>query len=187
VTNLTYRYPTHLIDVVVLADASRVVIRPALPQDSDLQRAFVRNLSDEARYFRFMTRLSELPEAMAQRFTSIDYRSHVALIATISEAAGETMIGEARYIVDACEFAIAVADDAQGIGLASTLLGRLVDHAAASGINRISADTLSAVRIGFTVARKREDGRMVRLVKDLPAHKEHATVCAVPAECTVAA
>ena len=125
-----HRYPTHLIDVVQLANGSRVVVRPALPQDCELQRAFVRALSDEARYFRFMTRLSELPEAMAERFTSIDYRSHVALIATIFADAGETMIGEARYVVDegdaaACEFAVAVADAWQGMGLARTLVERL--------------------------------------------------------------
>jgi acetyltransferase len=76
-----HRYPTHLIDVVQLANGSRVVVRPVLPQDAEMQHLFVRSLSDEARYFRFMTRLSELSEAMAERFTSIDYRSHVALIA----------------------------------------------------------------------------------------------------------
>jgi acetyltransferase len=83
VTYPTCRYPTRMIDVVQLVEGSRVLIRPALPQDSDLQRAFVRNLSDEARYFRFMTRLSELPQAMAERFSTIDYQSHIALITEI--------------------------------------------------------------------------------------------------------
>lgn len=180
-----HRYPTHLIDVVLLADSSRVVIRPALPQDSDLQRTFVRTLSSEARYFRFMTRLSELPEAMAERFAGIDYRSHVALIATTITDAGESMVGEVCYIVDesdatACEFAVAVADDWQGMGLACTLLARLADHAAYSGIRRMSADTLAvntamiklAKRSAFAIARKREDARLVHLVKDLPAHDQ---------------
>jgi acetyltransferase len=135
---------------VQLAKGKRAVVRPALPQDRDLNGAFVRTLSDEARYFRFMTKLSELPETMAEQLTSIDYRSHVALVATIFTGAGETMIGEARYIADdsdpgACEFVVAVADDWQGIGLASTLLGQLVDHAAGSSISRISADSLSGI------------------------------------------
>ena len=65
-----------------------------------------------------MTRLNELPEALAERFASIDYRSHLALLAEVFEDGRETMIGEARYVVDArdpatCEFAIAVADDWQ--------------------------------------------------------------------------
>jgi acetyltransferase len=184
----TNRYPTHLIDVVLLANGSRVVVRPALPQDCELQRIFVRTLSDEVRYFRFMTRLSELSEAMAERFTSIDYRSHVALIATIFSDAGETMIGEARYVVDegggaACEFAVAVADAWQRMGLARTLLQRLANHAATSGMRRMVGATVSnnsamialAKHTGFAVARKREDGRLVQLVKDLPACDRHST------------
>ena len=178
----TCRYPTHLIDVVQLVEGTRVVIRPALPQDSDLQRAFVRNLSDEARYFRFMTRLSELPQAMAERFSTIDYQSHIALIAEISTGSGEIMIGEARYILDegdatACEFAVAVADDRRGVGFGRILLERLVGHAALSGIRRMSGDTIStnkamialAKRMGFVVMQKREDGRLVHLVKSLPS------------------
>ena len=177
-----HRYPTHLIDVVQLANASRVVVRPALPQDCELQRVFVRRLSDETRYFRFMTRLSELSEAMAERFTRIDYRSHLALIATTFTDADETMIGEARYVVEegggvACEFAVAVADAWQRMGLARTLLQRLANHAATSGIRRMVGDTVSSNRAmialakdaGFAVASKREDGRLVHLVKDLPA------------------
>ena len=31
------RYPVHLIDVVRVADGSRVTIRPTLPQDAELQ------------------------------------------------------------------------------------------------------------------------------------------------------
>jgi acetyltransferase len=196
-----HRYPTHLIDVVQLANGRRVVVRPALPQDFELQRAFVRTLSDEARYFRFMTRLSELSEAMAERFTSIDYRRHVALIATIFADACETIIGEARYVVDeggggVCEFAVAVADAWQGMGLARTLLQGLANHAAASGIHRMVGDTVSSNKpmiafakcTGFAVARKREDGRLVRLIKELSPCDQRPSIAGQPlGECVVAA
>lgn len=175
-----HRYPTQLIGFIQFADGRRVIVRPALPQDSDLQRAFVRALSDEARYFRFMTRLSELPKAMAKCFTSVDYSSHVALIATTFAGAREAMIGEARYVVDeddaaTCESAVAVADDWQGMGLGRALLVRLADHAASSGIRRMTGDTMAtnkamislARSIGCTLARKREDARLVHIVKDL--------------------
>jgi acetyltransferase len=191
-----HRYPTHLIDVVQLANGSGVVVRPPLPQDCGLQRAFVRSLSDEARHFRFMTKLSELPEAMAELFTSIDYRGHVALIATVYADAGETMIGEARYIVDegggvVCEFAVAVADAWQRMGLARTMLQRLASHAAASGIHRMVGDTVSsnkamialAMDRGFAVSMKREDGRLVRLVKDLSPCDRHPSIARQPIRC----
>ncbi len=187
------KYPPHLIDVMRLANGSRITVRPALPQDAELQRAFVRSLSEEARYFRFMTRLKELPDAMAERFTRIDYRSHVALIATHFAGPDETMIGEARYIVDecdatACEFAVAVADSWQGLGVARSLLTRLMSHAASSGISRIGGDTLAinkamialAKRAGFAAALKPGDGRLVRLVKDLPVKDHHPSVSGRP-------
>jgi acetyltransferase len=158
-----------------------------------MQRAFVRDLSDEARYYRFMTKLRNLPEAMAERFTTIDYIGHVGLIAEVFMDASATMIGEARYVVEAgdaaaCEFAVAVADAWQGMGLARILLTRLADHAASSGIRRMSGDTIAtnaamialAKRTGFVVVRKPEDGRLVHFVKDLPTHNQHTSICAQP-------
>jgi hypothetical protein len=94
-----HRYPTQLIDVLQLPGGTRVVVRPALPQDEDMQRAFVRDLSYEARYYRFMTKLSDLPEAMAERFTTIDYIGHVALVAEVFTDASTAMIGERRDIL----------------------------------------------------------------------------------------
>ena len=174
------RYPVHLIDVVQAADGSRVTIRPTLPQDLELQRDFFRSLSAEGRYGRFMTRLNELPESLAQRFASIDYRSHLALLAEVFENGRETMIGEARYVVDArdpqtCEFAIAVADNWQASGMARALLDRLERQAAASGIRSMVADTLLtnaamisfARRLGYTVTLSREDPELARLEKRL--------------------
>jgi acetyltransferase len=184
VTRTLSRYPTHLIDVLRLA-GHRILLRPALPQDTDLQRAFFAGLSDEARYFRFMTRLAELPAALAERFSNIDHIQHVALLAGTCTTTDETMIGEARYIVEGsdpetCEFAVAVADAWCGKHLAHTLLERLAGHAAAAGLRRMVADTVSAnaamvnlaTRAGFTVRRKREDGRLLRLEKVLAANSQ---------------
>jgi acetyltransferase len=182
-----HRYPVHLIDVVYLANGRRVLMRPALPQDGELLRAFVQGLSSEARYFRFLTKFSELPQGIVDRFTRIDYQRHVALIAETVTRAGETMVGEARYVIDEqdpeiAEFALAVADDWRGMGLAGTLLERLVDHAASSGIRRIVGDAFAtntaivtfAKRYGFTVTRSLGDSRLVRVVKDLVTHDQHA-------------
>ena len=101
-TRAISHYPTHLIDVILLA-GRRVVLRPALAQDADLQRAFFAGLSEEARYFRFMTRLPELSAARAERFSDIDHERHVALLAGTCTQTEETMIGEARYVVEASD------------------------------------------------------------------------------------
>ena len=174
------RYPVHLIDIVRVANGSRVTIRPTLPQDLELQREFFHSLSAEGRYRRFLSPLNELPEAVAQRFKSIDYRSHLALLAEVFEDSREIMIGEARYVIEqgdpaSCEFAIAVADDWQAKGIGRALLARLEREAAASGIRGMFADTLYdnkamlglAARSGYGLKANREDARLVRLEKKL--------------------
>ncbi len=172
------RYPAHLIDVVEAAGGRRVTIRPSLPQDIELQRAFFRSLSAKARYGRFMTPLTELPEAWAERIARIDYVTHLALLAEVFADGGETIVAEACYVVaqaDAacCEMAVTVADAWQRSGIARALLGRLERQAAASGIRRMVADTLVtnramiglALRTGYKVRASREDPALARLEK----------------------
>jgi RimJ/RimL family protein N-acetyltransferase len=190
-TYAIHRYPTHLIDVVRLANGSRVTIRPTLPQDAELQREFFLCLSAKSRYSRFMTCLNELPGALLERFTSIDYCNHLALLAEVFEDGRETMIGEARYVVDerdpeTCEFAVSVADDWQARGVALALLDRLEHQAAASNIHRMVADTLItngamiqlAARTGYVVEASCEDASLARLEKCLTISPATSTLSA---------
>ena len=175
------RYPVHLIDFVSVK-GRRVTIRPMLPQDFRLQREFFRSLSAGARYSRFMAAFNELPDAVAERLGKIDYRSHVALLAEVFDGSNETMVGEARYVVDehdstACEFAIAVADNWQRCGIGRALLAQLEREAAAWGIRRMRADTLYdnkamrglAAKSGYAVRANPEDARLVKLEKEVSA------------------
>jgi GNAT superfamily N-acetyltransferase len=185
------------IGVIILADGRRVSVRPSLPQDIDLLRAFFHALSDQARYGRFLTKLGELSESMARRFADIDHLRHVALLACATIAGSQTVVGEARYILStedagSAEFAIAVAGDWQGLGLARGLLARLSGHAAAAGIRRLVADTLAgnaamlelARAYGFTVSENGADRRLLRLVKELSpkAQRRPLQRFAVPAQ-----
>jgi acetyltransferase len=176
------RYPVHLIDFVPAANGRRVTIRPMLPQDSKLQREFFRSLSASARYCRFMTSFNELPDGVAERLGMIDYSRHLALLAEVFEDRNETMVGEARYVIDehdpaTCEFALAVADNWQAGGIGRALLTKLEREAAASGIRRMLADTLYdnkamrglAARSGYAVKANHDDARLVKLEKQLSA------------------
>jgi len=176
------RYPVHLIDIVPAPDSRRVTIRPMLPQDFELQREFFRSLSAEARCYRFMVPLNELPDAVAQCLSKIDYSNHLALLAEVFVDRREIMVGEARYVVDEhnpaiCEFAVAIADEWQACGIGRALLERLERQAAASGIERMVADTLFsnkamlrlAARSGYALKTNHDDARLVRLEKELGA------------------
>ncbi len=68
-----YPYPTHLVSQWQMADGTDVIIRPIRPEDADLERQFVHELSEESKYFRFMNSVQELTKTMLVRFTQLDY------------------------------------------------------------------------------------------------------------------
>ncbi len=159
-----HRYPADLIDVVRLDGGRRLVIRPVLPQDAELTRAFFGSLPAADRYDRFMSPMRNLSPELIKRFTNVDYEDHLALVGELIEDGQETVVAEARYArlasdPAAAEFAVSVAEAWQGNGLATLLLGKLARRAASTGIRRIVGETLAtnarmlhlARRAGFAI------------------------------------
>jgi len=80
-------YPIELVADVPLRDGTVLHVRPIMPEDAELERAFVHGLSEQTRYFRFFYRLHELTPAMLARFTQVDYDRELALVAIGSSTA----------------------------------------------------------------------------------------------------
>jgi acetyltransferase len=153
-----HRYPSDLIDVVRLGGSERILIRPVLPQDDDLTRAFFNSLSPPARYDRFMNPMRNLPPELLRRFTQVDYADHLALVAEVFVEGREAVIAEARYVRGeqaSAEFAVSVAEQWQGKGLASLMLNKLACRAAAAGVTRLVGETLAGNTKMLALARKR--------------------------------
>ncbi len=53
-------YPVELVRSWTLRDGTRIVIRPIRPEDRQIEKDFVHDLSDESRYFRFFNALRDL-------------------------------------------------------------------------------------------------------------------------------
>jgi len=142
-----HRYPSMLIDRVTLADARVVTVRPVLPQDADAEQAFVGGLSPHSRRLRFHGAVNQLPDSLLQAMTAIDYERHLALVAeSIDDDGSVRLVGDARYVVDeagGAEFAVAVADDWQHIGLGSAMLKRLGRHACRQGLKQLEGAVLA--------------------------------------------
>jgi len=124
------------------ARGAAVTIRTITTADTDIEAAFVRNLSPESRYLRFHSGLRELTPELLARFTQIDFPDTMALIATVADAGAETQIGVARYAAsppggDTAEVAIAVADDWQGCGIGTRLLLELRTVARSAGFRHL--------------------------------------------------
>lgn len=141
------RYPSALIDRITLDDGRSVVVRPVLALDAPAEQDFVRALSAESRRKRFHNPLPELSPTMLRQMTEVDHVGHVAVVAEAFDEGDEdatTIVADARYVRDGDEthFAIAVADDWQGIGLGRALMQRLLRHASRHGVARLVADVL---------------------------------------------
>ena len=141
-------YPAHLVSQVQLADGTDIIIRPIRPEDAEMEQAFVRGLSSEAKYFRFMNAVHELSQDMLVRFTQIDYHNEMALIAVKADGEQEEEIAVARYVTNldrkSCEFALVVSDRWQRVGIAYHLMQKLIQAARDSGLETMVGDVLAS-------------------------------------------
>jgi acetyltransferase len=172
-------YPVHLISGWQLPDGTNITIRPIRPEDAEIEQEFVRGLSREAKYFRFMDTLQELPPAMLARLTQIDYDREMALIATTGKEGQEVEIGVCRYATnpdgESCEFALVVADAWQHKGIGHRLMVALMDAARAKGLKTMEGEVLASNRnmlklvdrLGFAITTSEEDPAVKRIVKTL--------------------
>jgi acetyltransferase len=156
-----------------------VTLRPIRREDAAMETDFVRQLSDQSRYQRFMGTVRELPEAKLRELTDVDGVRHVAIVATSVVDGQETELGVARYVVDAsgrhCEFAIAVADAWQRSGLAGLLMDTLIDIARSRGLEAMEGSVLAtnvamlhfARQLGFEVHADGDDATTRRVTRRL--------------------
>jgi acetyltransferase len=93
-------YPDHLTQVRSSPDGYFYTIRAIRPEDADALQRFVHEMSDESRYFRFVSTLARLTPRMLVRYTQVDYDRELALVAVLGpgEGPGEGLgggVGEA--------------------------------------------------------------------------------------------
>lgn len=172
-------YPAHLITQIVLRDGTALTIRPIRPADMDLEKAFVKKLSDYSRYYRFMQPIRELTPAMLEHFTHPDYDREMALIALANQDGTEEEIGVARYVKypdgRQCEFALAIADAWHGKGVGTALMQALMINARSVGLASMEGFVLSTnqamlklVRfLGFSLEISKDDPTQMTAWKDL--------------------
>jgi GNAT superfamily N-acetyltransferase len=121
-----------------LRDRSGVLIRPIQPRDRDAEKAFIEELSPQARRYRFLGQVASPSDELLENLTHSDFVHDVAFAAVVAEDAHERFVGVARYSVDPvgtrCECAVTVAEDWRHKGLATALMRHLIEVARARGI-----------------------------------------------------
>ncbi len=151
---------------VELRDGSTVRVRPVEPGDLEALTALLRDLSPDARRYRFFGTidLEGAARAMALGGGPEDH----ALVALTGVP--QRIIGHAQYLRDpgarVAEVAFTVADAFQGRGLGTLLLAHLAEHAHAAGVEELDAEVMADNRrmidmfrsSGFPVILRRERG-----------------------------
>ncbi|MCO5101224.1 MAG: GNAT family N-acetyltransferase [Burkholderiaceae bacterium] len=172
-------YPSELVRRCTLRDGRSYTIRPIQAEDGERLQRFVRGLSEQSRYFRFISAMNELSPRMLVRYTQIDYDRELALVAVLAGDGDESIIGVVRYLLNpdrrSCEFAIAIADEVQRQGLGSTLMNAIVEQARRRGLDRIEGFVLASnapmmrlvASLGFSVQADRDDPTLKRVWLEL--------------------
>jgi acetyltransferase len=174
-------YPRRYASPFNLRTGEQVMIRPIRPEDEPLLVAFHEALSEESVYLRYAGTLHlerRVAHERLARLCFIDYDREMALVAVRGTDAGAEMLGVGRLTrlhgTEDAEFALLVRDDAQGQGLGTELLRRLVDIGRREGVARIVGDVLGENRgmqsvareLGFRIVQQPGDD-MVKVVLDI--------------------
>jgi acetyltransferase len=172
-------YPASLATSLKLADGAQLKLRPIRPEDAQIETEFIALLSQRSMRLRFLSGLKTLTPQMLARFTQIDYDREMAFIAVEGEGGREREVGVCRYIAlpdgKTCEFAIVVADDWQARGLGRRMMARLMEVAAARGLETmvgyVAADNVGMLdlcaALGFAIERDADDPHTRRVIAAL--------------------
>jgi RimJ/RimL family protein N-acetyltransferase len=144
---------------VKLQNGTEVTLRAIAATDAaEITQAFER-LTTESRYSRFMQHKRELDPAALDRGVNPRPGRDFAFVATIPAADGIDIVGAAQYVHpdesgSRCEFAINVAEDWRGTGLATELLASLVRRARRDGYKIMEGLVLAENTPMLALARK---------------------------------
>jgi len=149
-------YPSDREQEWPMRGGGRYSVRPIHPDDAQMLQDFVRGMSPESRYFRFVSTMRELSVKMLAKFTLIDYDREMALVAIYRERTPdgdggftekEKIIGVSRYVTNpdltSCEFSLAIADEFNGQGLGSRMMLSIMDVARSRGLAQIEGLVLA--------------------------------------------
>jgi acetyltransferase len=153
-------------------------IREALPSDEPTAHAEFGKLSQETKYNRFMSALSELPADLVERLRHPDPARELVLAMFCLRDGREEPVGAGRLTETAdgesAEFSLTIVDEWQRRHLGSRLLETLIANARARGLKRLCGLVLGANEgmlglaryLGFAVE-DGGDGARVKVVTKL--------------------
>jgi RimJ/RimL family protein N-acetyltransferase len=160
---------------LTLRDGRSATIREVRPEDANAFRAALLRFSADTLHSRFFSAVRPT-EAMVERGVHSHAQGERALVAVVEEGGAATIVGGGRCISGADkesgEFAVTIADEWRGLGLASGIMRALIRDARARGLKRMEGFVLKenssmlglARRLGFEIGAS-EEGPSVKLAR----------------------
>jgi acetyltransferase len=178
-------YPKRYEQVWRMRDGRSVLFRPIKPEDEHMWLEMFQNFSDEAIRYRFFVIIKDTPHELRIRYTNIDYDRELGIVAVLSEAGRDRILGVVRLIEEPDgkrgEIAFIVADPWQGLGLGSKMLDYMIEISIERNLEKIYGIALPEnyrahrlmEKMGFNLEHQ-HDG-LVKATLDLNAERQWRT------------
>lgn len=153
-------YPSQYVEHYAAADGSDVLFRPIRPEDEPLMVKFHESVSDHSVYLRYFQFMKLSTRVAHERLTRICFNDYDREIALVAEANGEILgVGRLRKTQEKeAELGMLIIDKAQGKGLGSAMMQRLISIAKSEDIATIRADVHS------------ENSKMLHIIRKFGFH-----------------
>lgn len=137
-------YPSQYESDLILADGSKLKLRPIRSDDIEAWVDFISRLSTQSEYLRFHHVIKSMGMEDAQFFCSVDYGDSFALVAEIFREGRSDILAIGRYNrlygSNSAEFAVVVEDAFQGKGIGTRIMKCLARIAHDNGITAFESD-----------------------------------------------
>jgi RimJ/RimL family protein N-acetyltransferase len=145
--------------MLLVADGTRLLLRPIGSDDGDQLAALFDRLSPESRYRRFLSPKPEVTPQEAERLADVDHTNHEAIGAV--DPRDGSIVGVGRYVRYpdrriTADLAVEVADELQNMGIGTALARCVVHRARANGFALLTATTLWENRPARALLRRLE-------------------------------
>jgi len=141
-------YPMEIATEHSFKNGLKVRFRAIKPSDEEAMRRLFYRFSKQTVFRRFLFPISTMPHNKMQEYVNVDYSHMMSVVALVGESDQETIIAEARYIMDAKssfgDLAFVVDEKYQGFGIGSYLYDMLIRLAKDKGLKGFTAEVLPA-------------------------------------------
>jgi acetyltransferase len=171
-------YPTQYEAPFKTKKGTTVIIRPIRPEDEPLVVEFHGTLSDRTVYMRYLHPMLLSERVAHERLARIchgDYDREITLVVedVYPDSGKKRILGAGRlskmHVMDEARFSVLLTDDAQGLGLGTELLRRLIRITREEGLKRLESTMTEdnkmmqhiCKQLGFEIKPSKDEGMVV--------------------------